>query len=352
MNRIYLSLFLITFTFFHHPVFGQLGGKNAYEFLLLPASARISALGGHLISVHDEDVTMAGANPASLNDKMHNRISFSHNFHFADVQNGYVSYARLIEKWKLNTHVAIQYINYGEFQYADVLGNVQDKFSVRETAIIVGASKQVAERIQVGANLKSVFSNPESYSSIGLLMDLGINYFKDSSDFIMTFLIKNVGYELTTYTGTRFGTPLDIQIGFSKKLRHLPFRFSIIAQNLQKSNVRYDDPNRQVSTDIFGTPISDNSFSQFIDNIFRHAIFNGEFMLGKHENLRLRIGYNHLRRKELSLPTFRSLAGFSGGFGIKVNAFKLDYGVAYHHVTGATNHVTISTDLGKFFRKL
>ncbi|MBK8349441.1 MAG: hypothetical protein IPL08_18260 [Saprospiraceae bacterium] len=95
-----------------------------------------------------------------------------------------------------------------------------------------------------------------------------------------------------------------------------------------------------------------NKFSQSVDNVFRHIIINGEFLLGRNENLRLRAGYNHLRRKELSLTTYRSLAGFSLGFGIKVNAFKLDYGVGYHHIAGATNHVTISTDLGKFFKKI
>lgn len=89
-----------------------------------------------------------------------------------------------------------------------------------------------------------------------------------------------------------------------------------------------------------------------IDNIFRHIIINGEFLLGKNENLRLRAGYNHLRRKELSLSTFRSLAGFSLGFGLKINVFKLDYGVGYHHVAGATNHITISTNMGKFLKNL
>ena len=79
-------------------------------------------------------------------------------------------------------------------------------------------------------------------------------------------------------------------------------------------------------------------------------IFSGEFMLGKNQNLRLRASYNHLRRKELSLTTFRSMAGFGLGFGIKVNAFKLDYGIGYHHIAGATNHISISTDLGKFVR--
>ena len=120
----------------------QIGGKNAYEFLSLPASARITALGGNLISVHDEDVSLALGNPATLNEKMHNRFSIAHNFHFADIQNGYVSYGRNFNKWKLNTHVGIQYINYGEFVRADILGQQDGTFGANETAFVLGASKK------------------------------------------------------------------------------------------------------------------------------------------------------------------------------------------------------------------
>lgn len=344
--------YILLICFFASCLHAQIGGQDAYTFLNLPASARQTALGGYLPTVMDEDITLGLSNPASLNAKMHNRISFSHNFHFADVQNGYVSYGRKLSKWDINTHFGIQYINYGDFKYSDLLGNQDGTFSAKETAFILGASKKVAERISVGANIKGVFSNLESYSSTGLVMDLGVNYFKDSSNFVVSFVIKNIGTELTTYTGTRYGAPLDIQIGLSKRLRHLPFRISILAHHLQKGNYRYDDPNTQQQTDIFGDPIKENKFANSIDNIFRHVIISGEFLLGKNENLRLRAGYNHLRRKELSISTFRSLAGFSLGIGIKINAFKLDYGVGYHHLAGAANHVSISTDLSKFFKKL
>jgi len=349
MKQLYITSGILLFTGL---LLAQPAGKRAYEFLNLPASARITALGGHLISVHDEDISLALANPATLNDRMHNRISFSHNFHFADIQNGYVSYGRHIEKWALTTHFGVQYVSYGDFTYADVLGNQNGTFSSGETAFVIGASKKVADRITIGANIKSVFSNLESYTSTGILMDLGINYSNDSSGFMFTLLAKNMGAELTTYNGSGFGTPLDIQVGVSKRLKYLPFRLTIIAHQLHKANVRYDDPDKLVQTDIFGEPVKVNKFGESIDNIFRHIIINGEFMLGKNENLRLRAGYNHLRRKELSLSTFRSLAGFSLGFGIKVSAFKLDYGLGYYHVAGATNHISISTDLGRLFKKV
>ncbi len=350
--RLKFILIAATLLMYVSTLSAQIGGRHAYEFLNLPASARITALGGHLISVQDEDVTLALSNPASLNDKMHNRISFSHNFHFAGISNGYVSYGRKLNSLGINAHFGIQYISYGDFVAADVLGTQSGTFSAGETAFVLGASRKVAERITFGANLKGVFSNLESYSSTGLVADLGLNYGKDSSSYIISFVVKNIGAELTTYTGTSFGTPLDVQIGISKRLKYLPFRFSIIGHQLHRANIRYDDPDRVVTTDIFGETPKENKFGDAMDNVFRHIIFSGEFLLGRNENLRLRAGYNHLRRKELSLTSFRSLAGFSLGFGIKINAFKLDYGVGYHHVAGAVNHISISTDMGKFFKKV
>ncbi len=331
-------------------VYGQIGGKHAYEFLGLPASSRITALGGTLPAVMDDDVNLALSNPASLNEKMHNRLTFSHNFHFADIQNGYVAFGRSLKGPAINIHAGVQYISYGDFILADQLGTQTGNFSAKETAFVLGASKKVADRISAGINVKGVFSSLESYSSAGIAADAGINYFKDSSSLVVSFTLKNMGAELKTYNGTRFGAPFDVQIGVSKRLRHLPLRISVTGHQLHRLNVRYDDPDARLETDILGEVIKENKFSQAIDNVFRHLIFGGELLLGKNENLRLRASYNHLRRKELSLSTFRSLAGFGLGFGVKINAFRLDYGLGYHHTAGATNHISISTDLGRFVK--
>jgi len=351
--QLFFTLTVCTISLFQATIaYTQIGGRNAYEFVNLPVSARQAALGGYLIGVPDEDISSTLINPALSNDLMHNKIAFSHNFHFAGIQNGSVAYGRKLDRWGINTHVGVQYINYGDFRYADAIGNIGGNFSASEVAIVVGASKKVAERLYLGANLKGAFSSLESYSSNGIMADFGLNYVKDSARTVISILVRNVGAELSTYNGTAYGTPLDIQIGLTKRLKYLPFRFAIIAHQLHRGDIRYDDPNSVGQTDIFGQPIAVNNTSNYVDNIFRHLIFNGEFLLGKSENLRLRAGYNHLRRKEMNLASFRSFAGFSLGFGIKISIFKLDYGVAYHHAAGATNQISISTDLGRNGKKI
>ena len=75
------------------PLFGQVGGDNTYEFLNLNASARVASLGGSLISVRDDDASLAYHNPALLNSSMHRQLAFSHAFHLAGINYGYASYS-------------------------------------------------------------------------------------------------------------------------------------------------------------------------------------------------------------------------------------------------------------------
>jgi len=331
---------------------GQIGGRYTYEFLGNPQSARLTALGGSLITIADTDISLAASNPALLSDTSHNQITINHNFAFADGSNGYLGYARHIDKWDINAHVGISYASFGEFTAADELGNSQGTFSGGETALTIGASKKLNERITVGANLKGVFGSLETYSSTGIGADIGVYYTKPGSNFTAAFVAKNIGTELSAYGNETASLPLDIQIGVSQKLQHLPFRFTIIAHQLQKWSIRYDDPNATNSETLFGEPADEPSaFNDGLDNLFRHFIFNGEFLLGKTQGLKLRIGYNHLRRKELSLSNFRSLAGFSAGFGLRIKGINIDYGLGYFHLAGAANHISIRTDLGRFFRK-
>ncbi len=350
MHKIALSLIL---SMIFVVADAQIGGRYTYEFLGNPQSARLSALGGSLITILDDDVSLAASNPALLNDKTHNQITFNHNFAFADVSNGYLGYGRKINKFGgINTHIGISYVSFGEFTAADEIGNATGTFSGGETAVMIGASKKLNERITVGANLKGVFGNMETYSSSGIGADLGLYYAKPESNFSAAFVVKNIGTELSSYGVERGSFPLDIQLGISRKLNHLPFRFTIIAHQLQQWSVTYDDPNNVQTESIFEEePSEPSALNDGVDNFFRHFIFNGEFLLGKTQGLKIRFGYNHLRRKELSLSNFRSLAGFSGGLGLRIKGFNIDYGVGYYHLAGAANHISIRTDLGRFFKK-
>lgn len=339
-----LASFLITTT-----VMGQNGGKKTFVFLASPPSARVTGLAGSVIGVMDSDVNLGLVNPASLNEKMDGSIALNYNFIFADIYQAGASYGHFFEKQKLSTHAGIQFQQFGDFPLTDEYGVRHGLTNASESAVFIGASKAVNDRMTAGVNLKFATGRYDVERASALAVDAGINYVSQDSLTIVSGVIRNAGAEFQKdIFGTRFRTPLDIQIGVSRRLRHLPFRLGVIAHNLQQWDVRYDDPDADVPTDIFGGVEEQSKFSVGIDNFFRHMIFNGEFLLGKNESFCARVGYNHLRRRELSLSNFRSLAGFSLGFGLKVSKFRIDYGVGYYHVAGAVNHISVSTNLQSF----
>jgi hypothetical protein len=327
------------------------GGRHVFQFMTLPPSARITGLGGLQIAVQDEDVAFAATNPAALNPAMDGRLSFNHNFFVSDIQHGYAAYAHHLPKIGFMMHGGIQYLNYGELKRADEFGNLLGTFSASETAFTLGASRPLNERFTLGLNTRFGFSRLDTRQSSVIAADLGLMYADTSSRIAVAAVLRNVGTQIAAYGEQSEDLPYDVQIGFSKRLRYLPFRFSVIAQRLNQWDIRYDDPNAEEEEFIqFGeeTP-KENKGNARIDNLFRHLSFGGEFLLGRNEVFRLRFGYNHLRKREMTVRNFRSLAGFSGGVGIKINRFRFDLGYASYHLGGGVLQVGIGTNLKDFF---
>jgi hypothetical protein len=140
-----------------------------------------------------------------------------------------------------------------------------------------------------------------------------------------------------------------MQFGFSKKLEHLPFRFSMLVHNLQQFNIRYDNPADREQISLFSTDTATKEKKYILDKIARHFIVAGEFNIAK--AVRLDFAYNHLRRQELRMTTRSGWAGFSFGLGIQVNRFSIHYGRAIYHVAGGTNHFSVSMNVGGILKK-
>lgn len=329
------------------------GGRNSYDFLSLSYSARVSAMGGSLITVRDNDLALALQNPAALNSEMHHSATIQQSVYFAGITHGYAAYAYHLDKIPLTLHGGIQYVSYGKFARTNTIGETQGEFRANENAIVTGVSYQANERLSFGTNQKIVLSTFEGYNSIGWASDWAGMYSDSSKRLTLSLVLKNIGTQLSTYAkdGNRFPIPFDAQFGVSHKLKYLPLRFSVIGHHLHKWDVRYDDPLlREQGILGVNVPIEDSkpTAGQVVDNIFRHLIFNIELLLGKKEVFRLRAGYDRMRQGEMAVSGIRSLAGFSAGFGIKIYKFNIDYGFSSHHIGGMMHHFGVSTRFNEF----
>jgi hypothetical protein len=333
-------------------LYAQVGGNNTYEFLNLPISARVSALGGNVISARDNDLNVAITNPALLTDSMNNNVALSYVNYFADVNYYYAAYAKSL-KQKGMLSGGIQYLDYGTFTRADEFGNKEGTFSPRDMSINLSYANSVFDsNLFVGATLKTIYSQMDTYYSWGSAVDLGAVYVRPARKFAIAYVVKNVGRQWKPYTeGNYEKLPYEMQIGFTKQPKHIPFRFSFTYENLEKWDLTYVDPNNPSLTKdpLTGKPIKQSKFKTFGDKFMRHIVIGGEPLLTK--SFFIRAGYNYQRRKELKIPERRGMAGFSFGFGLRVYKFHISYARAVYHLAGASNNFSVSFDINSFYSK-
>lgn len=341
----------IVFLIFIQSLCSQTGGRQIFQFLNLSSGARIAALGGMPIAWRANDPGIAFYNPSTLTKEMSGKIYFAHQFYFADISNGHAAYSYHAAKPDLNFQLGVHYINHGDLNRTDVYGNSLGSFKAKETDFYILASKIIKERLSVGLNLQMIFSNLDGYTSSGLAFNSGVNYFNPEKNYSLTLLFKNAGFQLSKYNNESENLPFEIQLGFAKKLKHLPLIYHISLQHLEKWNVRYDDPDLNDNSNLFGDVTKDKPFEKALGTMLRHVVIGAELNVGKKENFSLRLGYNHLRKSDLSVTDYRSFSGLSAGFGIKIYKFKFDYSYAVYHLAGGTSQITISTNLNSFVKK-
>ena len=327
-------------------LYGQLGGVGTFEFLNLTPSARITALGGYSSTLRDNDVNLGLLNPAALNDGTQGQVAINHNFHIADINHGYFAYGFGLDSLGINLAIGGQYVSYGEFIRADTRDNILGTFSAAEYALSISAAKLISDRLSVGTTFKLVRSDLDQFDSFGIAFDLGVQYLKPDKDVVWSVLVRNIGVQLSRFSDRRESLPTDIQIGYAKKLAHLPFRFLITARDLQRWDIRESTRVEDDPIFINQTVTEESGLQVFSNNLFRHLVFGGEFIIGQKEALRLRFGYNHQRNQELQSNVFRSFGGFSFGVGIKLKKFRFDYGLGNYHLGGGVNHLSLIIDLG------
>ena len=319
-------------------VMGQLGGRQSFEFLNLPTGARVAGLGGVIISATQDDVNLFLSNPSLLDTANHNFVSWSYLGFYADVKYNTFAYARNFGKLGI-FGIGIQHLGYGEIDRYDAIGNSSGTFDAGETAVTLSKSHQLGP-FRLGANLKFINANLDNFSSSAMAMDIGGSFIHPAQELVVSILFKNFGVVLTDFSGTSSSNlPTDVQVGMTFKPQHMPFRLSMTAYNLGKSETTFFDPSLDSSLEEPGIG----------DQIFRHLNFGLEIVMN--ENINIRAGYNHLIRSELSLEERKGLSGVSLGFMARIKAFELSYTFATYHVDSGRSYLTITSNLNKVFRK-
>lgn len=337
------SLNILIFSILISPSFSQTGGDNIYEFLNLTHSGLVSAIGGTNVSLTGNNLNLVYHNPALLNSEMNNTLALNYVNYFAGINYGLAMYSRSINGIG-NFAAGITYLNYGSFTETDASGTSTGKFSASEYAFSMIYSREIDSLFKFGVNFKPILSHLEKYTSIGFAFDIGVSWHNRTNLFSSGLVIKNIGYQLTTYAGEpRQKLPFEIQAGASQKLAYAPFRFSLTLRHLEKFDLthQYSEPTAS------GNPKAASSV--FSENLMRHIILGIEMIPNK--NFYVCGGYNYQRRSELKVESNISTVGLSWGFGIKTSWLDIEFGRATYHLAGSSSHVSLIIRPDNIYKK-
>jgi len=306
-------------------------GTRVYEFLNLTNSAKQASLGGYNVTSWDSDPNNALANPALMNAEMHGQFAINYNTHIADIKNASFSGVYQISDYDF-VSINGQYVDYGDLVGTDEIGNLTGDFKAKDAAITIGYAREIADYWSVGANLKYINSTIEMYKSSAIAADVGISYHNFDDNIKVGLVFKNIGKQISTYSGLKEDLPFQINLGVAHELEHVPLELSLTLHDLQQFDISqtYNKSGQEINT---GRKIAD------------HIAVGAELFPGRDFNLRL--GYNFKRGNELAVDGIRSFSGLTYGFGIRMNAFRIEYGHSNYHTSGGTNHFSLLINLDR-----
>lgn len=349
MKRLFLTFVVFALTINSIQLNAQVA-NGLYRAMTDANSARVVALGGMPLAVHDGDLQTAVFNPSAISPAMNNQMTVSY---VGDFQLGTnfatAQYSHTFES--LGSFAAsVQYYNYGSILYASESGSTDgNTFNVSDYAVTLGWGRELTDKWSIGANLKYVGCQYEIGRAGALGVDVAATYWS-YSDWAFTLAGRNIGHQLFAVEMNNEDKWLPFSLDFmaSKKLAHLPLTIFLGYHDIQRWNMTFDDPLHLYDTydPITGDYAKPNKAAQFFTNLGCHLLAGGELEIGK--NLVLRASYNYATHYYMDVPSKRTLVGFSAGFAVKIKAFQIDYAYSRNNIVGSPHFLTLRVDMSKF----
>ncbi|MEO8448069.1 MAG: type IX secretion system protein PorQ, partial [bacterium] len=239
MNKIksVIPALVLLFLIVSNTSFSQ--SNSTYNFLKLDIGARASSLGGSFNS-QTNDVNAIFYNPAALSTLQNRQASIGFYKYLLDINSGNAAYS---QRYKNIGYlgVGLRYVNYGSFDKFDENSNNLGTFSANEMALSLGYSSIPKNNFHYGVNLKLIYSNIDSYSSAAIAADFGVLYSIPSTMWDFGVSLLNAGTQISKYNSTKENLPVDLRVGVSKKLEHLPVRVHFELENLTDDAEKFLD---------------------------------------------------------------------------------------------------------------
>lgn len=307
MNRIVHTLLLLLLAATVAPAQES---QTDYNFLRLPVSAHVAALGGDNITIGDDDPSLIFHNPALASNVTDRTL----NLNFMTYMEGTkTASAAFVKAWgqRATWGAAAQYLDYGSIKQRGIANEDLGSFTPKDIALSGVFSYLLTNRLAGGVTAKFITSHIAGYNSIAVGVDLGLNYVDDNLGLSLSAVARNLGGQVKAYNDDFERIPFDLQLGVSKKLGNAPLRLSGTLTQLNSWK---------------GSKLSD------------HIVVGADILLS--EQIYVAAGYNFRRAKEMKIAEEEGSsshgAGLSIGAGLQLQRFRLQVAYAKYHVSTAS----------------
>mgnify|MGYP002343951321 FL=1 len=308
------NIIMALFVLFSYEIEAQ-ESKTVYNFLRLPVSAHAAALGGENISIDDDDPTLVFHNPALASNVADRSLNLNYMTYMEGVKVASASFVKAFREratWALEA----QYVDYGTMKHTTVDNEVLGDVSAKDIAVGGTFTYTLSDKIAGGVTAKFVSSSLAGYNSIGVAVDLGVNYLNPDLGLSLSAVASNLGGQLKAYEDDFEKLPFDLQLGVSKRLGESPLRFSVTMTRLH----------------------------DWDDKFINHFIFGAEAFLS--DNIWLGGGINPRRSDDMKISDGESEsshgAGFSLGGGLQLDRFKLQVAYGKYHVSASSLIINVT----------
>lgn len=311
------NVILAFFVLFSYEIRAQ-ESETVYNFLRLPVSAHAAALGGENITIDDDDPTMVFHNPALVSNVTDRSLNLNYMTYMEGVKVASASFVKALRN-RATWAVEAQYVDYGSMKQTTAENEVIGKVSAKDIAMGGTFTYALSNKIAGGVTAKFVSSSLAGFNSIGMAVDLGLNYLNPELGLSVSAVARNLGGQLKAYEDDFEKLPFDLQLGVSKRLGQSPLRFSVTMTRLH----------------------------DWDDKFVNHLVFGAEAFLA--DNIWIGGGLNPRRSDEMKISDGETEsshgAGLSFGGGLQLERFKLQLAYGKYHVSASSLIINVTYTL-------
>lgn len=293
--------------------------QTAFQFLEIPTSAHISALGGRAVSVPDPDPSLTVKNPALLSNIQSATAGITGTEWLKGTVVAGVQYSTPFKdrsSYQISAHLA----DYGKMKSTDSNGTETGTFRAKDFNIGITYAYMLSDNLSGGVTGHLICSRYSYRQAVAIGADLGIVYTDPEEHFTAGISASGLGGQVKAFEDTFEKLPFNLSTGITWKLEHAPLRFTVTADRLTRWKKSY-----------FYSP--DGSELSFRDILRRHISIGADFLIS--ENMWIAGGCNLMNRSELAGTGRKGMTGLTVGTGIELG--KISLGVSYGKFQATTS---------------